>query len=63
MSSFKINFFFLSLGKIKIQCRFSSMAFYNLPLNLNELLWGEKTEQSLFRDSFDERQKIVMKSI
>lgn len=56
MNSFKLIFKFLSLGKIKIQHRFPSMAFYNLSLNLGELLWGEKT-------SFDERQKIVMKSM
>lgn len=63
MNSLKLIFKFLSLGKIKIQCRFPSMAFYNLSLNLGELLWGEKTEQSSFRASFDERQKIVMENI
>lgn len=54
---------FLSLGKIQIQCRFSSLAFYNLSLTLDELLWGERTEWSSFRVSFDEMQKIVIKSI
>lgn len=54
---------FLSLGKIQPQCRFPSLAFYNLSLNLGELLWGERTEWSSFRASFDEMQKIVIKSI